>query len=61
MPKVIKTKNLTLTKVNKQEFLVVYKKTGEDWFVDKDGNGSTPEKYWDSPIENEIFCALGLN
>ena len=55
-----RTKNLIIKKISGREFSVVNKKTREKWYVDKEGGGSTPEKYWDTPLERELLKAIGV-
>jgi hypothetical protein len=35
------------------EFEIHNKFSGKTWYIDSNGAGSTPEKYWDTSIEDE--------
>ena len=43
---------LKITQIAIDEFKIVY--NGETWYSAKNGDGSIPEKYWDTKVEETI-------
>jgi len=44
---------MNIEKISSDEYLVTY--NGDHWYSNSKGEGSIPEKYWDTSIESEAI------